>query len=621
MDVMLKLMEGMQMMQKQLLEQKEKTETIETVKAGFAELPRLGEFSPENGPIELGDWFTIIHPLMSDLSDSSMEWWDLLLKEAREWYEEYMKEIPLNRVNMVPKTPEVLGVRKWSRLERRAASLIIQAVPETVRDEMIATNTVSAYGAICRLLVVYQPGGLGEKGVVLRALEEPVEAATIPEALKSLRKWLRWRRRASEMNLALPDPTVMMRGLSKMIRKVVETNRELSFRISLARNTLRVDSVPTHGTVQQFAERLLDSGATHPLRARQEGEDIENLDEIDVALAGGEMKVMRITEGGIIVQENEGVGSIIPLGLLVERLHCVVTWDGDECRVVHPELGALRIHMEDGCPYVTQRTATKLLEELEKKGKEKRKGRISEVKLKKVLDWETVRKVVELHPAFRDLPEEVRRKILVEPAETLRAIPWNRRRRRSLEQKGRKAILHLCAGPREGYTLAWRRPHDVLEIDLQRGPEHDMMSDELYAFLLRGALDSRFDAVVGGPNCRTRSVLRHYPLPGGGPRPVRSPEEPFGRSDLTPHEKKAVWEDDVMMWRMLAIYLVAEEARNAKGGPQVGFVLEPADPRKYMPGCPTFSKTTQWEAYEEMEGMGSGTKADDIGDQPLHRPA
>ena len=165
------------------------------------------------------------------------------------------------------------------------------------------------------------------------------------------------------------------------------------------------------------------------------------------------MKVMRITEGGISVQEHEGVGSIIPLGLLVERLRCVVMWDGEECRVVHPELGALRIHTEDGCAYVTQRTATKLLGELEKKGKEKRKGRTSEVKLKKVLDWETVRKVVELHPAFRDLPEEVRRKVLVEPAETLRAIPWNRRRRRSLEQKGRKAILHLYAGPREGYTL------------------------------------------------------------------------------------------------------------------------------------------------------------------------
>ena len=73
---------------------------------------------------------------------------------------------------------------------------------ESVGDEMIATNTVSAYGATCRHLVVYQPGGLGEKGVVLRALEEPVEAATIPEALKSLRKWLRWRR--DELGVARP---------------------------------------------------------------------------------------------------------------------------------------------------------------------------------------------------------------------------------------------------------------------------------------------------------------------------------------------------------------------------------------------------------------------------------
>ena len=411
----------------------------------------------------------------------------------------------------------------------------------------------------------------------------------------------------------LQEAAKMLRSLnaSQGVKKVDERNDRLDD-LQKQLNGLRSGSLKRAQVNAQGRWSdggLLDSGATHPLRARQEGEDIENLDEIDVALAGGEMKVMRITEGGIIVQENEGVGCIIPLGLLVERLHCVVTWDGDECRVVHPELGALRIHMEDGCPYVTQRTATKLLEELEKKGKEKRKGRISEVKLKKVLDWETVRKVVELHPAFRDLPEEVRRKILVEPAETLRAIPWNRRRRRSLEQKGRKAILHLYAGPREGYTLERAVKElggdrmDVLEIDLQRGPEHDMMSDELYAALLRGALDSRFDAVVGGPNCRTRSVLRHYPLPGGGPRPVRSPEEPFGRSDLTPHEKKAVWEDNVMMWRMLAIYLVAEEARNAKGGSQVGVLEQPADPRKYMPGCPTFWGTAQWEAFEEMEGM------------------
>ena len=120
---------------------------------------------------------------------------------------------------------------------------------------------------------------------------------------------------------------------------------------------------PEHAAGGQRADALLDSGATHPLRARQEGEDIENLDEIDVALAGGEMKVIRITEGGIIVQENDhhSVGSA----------GGEVALRGD-VGVVHPELGALRIHMEDGCPYVTQRTATKLLGEraLEVKNKE-----------------------------------------------------------------------------------------------------------------------------------------------------------------------------------------------------------------------------------------------------------
>ena len=181
-------------------------------------------------------------------------------------------------------------------------------------------------------------------------------------------------RKDESMGGVLQEAAKMLRSLSASqgVKKVDERNDRLDD-LQKQLNGLRSGSLKRAQVNAQGRWSdggLLDLGATHPLRARQEGEDIENLDEIDVALAGGEMKVMRITEGGIIVQENEGVGSIIPLGLLVERLHCVVTWDGDECRVVHPELGALRIHM-DGCPYVTQRTATKLLGELEKKGKEK----------------------------------------------------------------------------------------------------------------------------------------------------------------------------------------------------------------------------------------------------------
>lgn len=64
-----------------------------------------------------------------------------------------------------------------------------------------------------------------------------------------------------------------------------------------------------------------------------------------------------------------------------------------------------------------------------------------------------------------------------------------------------------------------------------------------------------------GPYSRTRSVFRHYPLPvlGGGPCPVRLWESPWGLEDLTEDEKTKVVEDDVLMWRGVMIYVVAEE--------------------------------------------------------------
>ena len=58
----------------------------------FTELPRLGEPTAESGPIDLGDWMIIIEPLLADLSDSSAEWWQLMVTEAKEWYARYLQE-------------------------------------------------------------------------------------------------------------------------------------------------------------------------------------------------------------------------------------------------------------------------------------------------------------------------------------------------------------------------------------------------------------------------------------------------------------------------------------------------------------------------------------------------
>ena len=94
---------------------------------------------------------------------------------------------------------EELSAPRWSRLERRATSLPLAALPESQKEEMIATKTLHPLGITSKLMVIYQPGGLSEKGIILRNLESPQEAPTRAAGLAGLRRWLRWKRRAMEV--------------------------------------------------------------------------------------------------------------------------------------------------------------------------------------------------------------------------------------------------------------------------------------------------------------------------------------------------------------------------------------------------------------------------------------
>ena len=115
-------------------------------------------------------------------------------------------------------------------------------------------------------------------------------------------------------------------------------------------------------------------------------------------------------------------------------------------------------------------------------------------------------------------------------------------------------------------------------MDVKRGPEHNMVgSSPVYASLLEAAVQGLLLAVVGGPNCRTRSVLRHY---APGPRPLRTWEHPYGIPSMTAQEREQVEDDDVMMWRMIFLHTVAAFGRRSVvPGGKVPFLLEhPLEP-------------------------------------------
>ena len=805
---MLVMMESMKEMQKKLLESKEEAgmvKGVEVVRSGVPDLPQLPAWSPAQGPLQLGDWLLLLEPLVADLSTTSEQWWTRMSTAAQEWYQKHTSLSPLDRIQHQVTPPMEVQQEKWQRLERRMSAMLLQAIPELIRDELVASRRLSVFGILTHLYTIYCPGGVYEKQTLLKNLEEPAEVTAITEAPGAIRKWLRWRRRTEEIGAVAPDPALLLKGLNRLTRKVVEPNKELQFRISMVRNSLGVDTTPTAVTVGHFAthllaeieqvaltekrtgppaakveapkikafeveksekgkgrgserqaeespgktkckfylseggcrkgkqctysheardekrrcwtcgavdhmsssctrpkstsvegsptrmkgmkmeqedrtpssketdaqssastemsmkelmeeankmlkslsssggtssspssptskeeetktelmeklqqqlnsmklktlrlgriaagenQGLLDSGATNPLRPRKPGEDTEEYKKLEVTLADGTTTRLPVSPGGAMVSSKKETEPIVPMHQLMELLGCEVRWKGSELEIYHPTRGRLPVQQPGGCPQVPRALAMDLIAEIE--------DRVQGIGPKKT-DFEEeeawMRKLVQEHPVLRSLPHWIKERLVVSPGEW-NGLPLNRRMRRRLKQEG--FVLHLYAGEKEGFSLQRALKQvggdeaRLLEIDVKRGQGHDMLSDtQVYPSLLRAAVEGKLRGVLGGPNCRTRSVLRHYPIEGNpqAPRPVREWKGgEFGKEDLSPQEEAQVREDDILLWRMIFIYMVAHYMAKARGLPRVHLALEqPASPKQYLPEVVSFWDTTEWK--------------------------
>ena len=800
--VMAKLMEGMQEMQKAFFSRESsgssRDKSEDQLRGGPMELPALPEWSAQSGPIDFSDWMVLIEPSMSDLSNSSGEWWSLLVKESQDWYSQHLKLQPLDRVDHNPTPSSTLAQWKWARLERRASTLLLMALQPSLREELVASKRLTALRIVCHLMMLYQPGGLGEKELILRQLESPPEAGNLAEAVQGLRRWSRWRNRASDLGVQEPDPFLLLKGLNKITRRTLEQHRDLSFRISLARSTLQVDSTPTSRSVTSFALHLLaefeqivhveaggqrrggadkqktmrlkkiedaekdksmegdkktlpkcrffltkegcrrgksckfdhdqrdelrrcydcgcpdhlspscprkknegsptkpkaakaeveeerapgpedkepggvsakgdqsaamkelleeanrmlksltasseatstttattqkdevaeklqrrtesmrmkvlrlsrmghsvesgliDSGATHPLRPRKEGEKLERMREVVVTLATGGQTKLRMNQEGTMITTNPQTEPILPMGALTKDIKCSLKWNKEGLVVKHPIRGVLPVSYEDGCPILPRDLTLQLIEEIEN---QKVSGSAKEIRYEEREDW--MKELVESHPVLRDLPGHIKGSLVEEVGEWS-DIPANRRTRKRMQKKG--VVVHLYAGPDSGVTLRKAMQQNgvdvstLLEIDLERSESHDMLAEKgPYRGLLRVALEGKLEAMIGGPNCRTRSLLRHRPVPGqpDAPRPVRSWEEgqEYGLKNMTEEERVKVQQDDILLWRMIFLFIVGSYVKQAMDDKsKVGFLLEqPASPRDYMPEVVSLWDQRDWK--------------------------
>ena len=301
----------------------------------------------------------------------------------------------------------------------------------------------------------------------------------------------------------------------------------------------------------------------------------------------------------------------LPLGMLAEG-GCQISWKKGGMKVMHPTKGTLPISIQAGCPQIPKKLALDLIKEFENKSLLVKQARMAvEVHPEKELEW--LQSLVDGHPTLATLPEHLKKALVIAPGEWS-DLPANRHQRKRMKKAG-PVLLHFYAGEKEGFTLQKAMEEyglgvRTLEVDIKRGEDHDLasMDSKAYKGLLRLALDGDIAAVLGGPNCRTRSVLRHYP---GGPRPVRTWSEPWGVRSYSPEERKMCEEDDILMWRQIFLFLVADMARKLKDSTapdgedgvhpkETLFLLEqPADPKDYAPECVSFWGTNEWKSLQQ----------------------
>ena len=254
--------------------------------------------------------------------------------------------------------------------------------------------------------------------------------------------------------------------------------------------------------------------------------------------------------------------------------------------------------MVGGCPMAEESTALKLIERMEQM-REQLNWKLSllkgEVIAKITPSYEEVM-LRALKEFYVDVPDHILAKLVVSQDFGTERLPWNRRRRRTIE-RARKIHVHLFSGDGKKW---WDLEEDVtvvICIDKVNDPAQDLHNDDVCGYMRSLAKSGKVISIFGGPPCRTVSACRARQP---GPRQVRSEQHPYGLPRLTPQEKETVEGDSVLWLRMMTRYVVAEEIAGRQGNGTVGFVKEQL--RDCAGGCAS-RPTREFMAVRGLEGL------------------
>ena len=224
-------------------------------------LPPVKGTAGGDAAVMAGDWLAQLAPSMATMSPGAAAWWRDLLQEVMGSYTTWLESSPIVRLTLRQKIlADVPPLDRFQRVEQRAAMLLLECLPEDLRAEAISTRATSVKGMLFLTLCCYQPGGAGEKHHLQQFLTVPEVASNLDSGVTLARKWIRLFRRGKELQVVLPDPQLLVRGLDRLISKVLAEGKAQSsstFRIASFKLERQLDYKPTEAGVLDFAQMIL----------------------------------------------------------------------------------------------------------------------------------------------------------------------------------------------------------------------------------------------------------------------------------------------------------------------------------------------------------------------------
>ena len=104
--------------------------------------------------INVGDWLHGLSGPMGDLTDGSAQWWAQVLVSLEAYYKDYVNATAVRKLHLKADdyAQAMLKEAKWLRVDKRAASMLLQAIPENIRVEILANRLQSTLGILARIL-------------------------------------------------------------------------------------------------------------------------------------------------------------------------------------------------------------------------------------------------------------------------------------------------------------------------------------------------------------------------------------------------------------------------------------------------------------------------------------